>query len=314
MYGPPPPVPPPVPPPGRSDAAPLFRRALAWAVDFGLMLAVAFGLGTAVYSVIIFVVERGAAQYTVRTGMWAVVRSGGELGAGTEQLTRAWDTTVLLITLAFAVLVAIQFLYQFTALVWRGRTLGKALADVRVGAPGGTRPTAGRAVRRAAVTTLTDTALISLAFVLLLHGEPVVAVLCWLLAVAAFWANALPVLAGGRRSLGDRAAGTAAVRARTYEAAGRAVLHGARQAVGGAQSGALHLAEHERVRQARELGRQTAERLRQAPDLGGQVRRALPADSARQAGRRLGRRLRPDRSPPAPPLPPGPAQPGPPQD
>ncbi|MGA5272632.1 hypothetical protein ACPCKL_02345 [Streptomyces cellulosae] len=58
------------------------------------------------------------------------------------------------------------------------------------------------------MTTAADVAVYAVACVLLVEGEIVLSVLVWLVAVALFLLNALPVLGGRRRSLADRVAGT----------------------------------------------------------------------------------------------------------
>jgi RDD family len=319
VYGPPPDrsltpmpasgAPPPAP---HGDAAPAGRRALAWMIDFALVLAVAVALGTWTF-------HRIAAHTTGVTGMagvsaWRLLTSGGDVtGTAGDVGLSLWHSAVTSVEEAFVLLVLFEVAYVFGALAWRGRTLGKALLDVQVrpcGAelPPGTRVRlgTGRAARRAMVTVVTDTALYALACCLLLGGDLILAVLCWMAAVAAFWANVLPLLGKRRRTVADRIAGTTVSRAGTYQAvvagtvqSGRAAAQGAVRGGRAAVGGAVNLATPERVRRIQDAGRGAATQGRDA------LRRAGEAYRERRAAR--------PSEPPLPlPLPYAPPPPGPP--
>jgi hypothetical protein len=187
-----------------------WRRATAWLVDFSLVLAAAVGLG-------IFTFNRISAMVTdvpglVEKGAWQVLTSGGDMQGAGEDFGRAvWNDAIGAVQQGFALLVLATFLYQWLALAFTGTTLGKAALGLRVvprGQDGG-RLGWGRAARRAAVTTVADVGVFSLACCLLLSGGFAVSALVWLAAIALFWANALPSAFGPGRSLADRAAGSA---------------------------------------------------------------------------------------------------------
>jgi uncharacterized RDD family membrane protein YckC len=114
-----------------------------------------------------------------------------------------WGKSVLYVEQAFGLLVLTVFLYQWACLALAGRTVGKAVAGLKV-----TPSVPRRAARRAAVTTVVDVAVYAVACVLLVEGQVVLSVLVWAVAVMLFLLNALPVLSSGRRSLADRVAGT----------------------------------------------------------------------------------------------------------
>ncbi|AUG76769.1 hypothetical protein CFP65_1899 [Kitasatospora sp. MMS16-BH015] len=183
------------------------RRGLAWLVDFALVIGLACLLA-------VFTFHRIGALVTDVPGLaakggWGLLTSHGDYLRTGEQLGRSlWHSAVRDVQQGFAALVVCTFLYQFLCLGYGRRTLGKLALGLQVlpaevGVLG-----KGRAAGRAAVTTVADVALISIALAALAQGSVVVAIFCWALAIAGFWANALPVLFPGRRSLADRLAGT----------------------------------------------------------------------------------------------------------
>ncbi|WP_329578037.1 RDD family protein [Kitasatospora sp. NBC_01250] len=184
------------------------RRMLAWLVDFALVLA------TATLVVIVTMHRIGLLLTNVPSlageSAWQLVKSHGHLVGAAEGLGRSlWHSALSDVQQGLGALVLLTFAYQFGALALSGRTLGKALLRLRVGdwrEPGvlGRR----RAAVRAAVTTVADIGCFALACSLLVGGSFLLAALCWALAVALLWANAVPALLGVRRSLADRLAGT----------------------------------------------------------------------------------------------------------
>ncbi|MFI6519218.1 RDD family protein [Spirillospora sp. NPDC050679] len=308
-YGPPPQhaaaPPPPDAPPARS------RRLAAWSIDAALLAVIAGLLAAATWGRL---QEQLAGDVTqsVSGAVFGLFASGGDVGkAAGEVGGQVWGNVTAAIQQALLLLVLAELLHQFAGTAWKGRTLGKALLDIRVrpakataDAPSG--PGKGRAARRALASTVSGTGLYALAWVLLLEGLFFLALMMWLAAVTLFTANALPTLAGKRRrSLADRVAGTAVVPARSYQRAAQAVRQGANVAWDGTQAGvqaardnAARLAASDRLRQAREserarqaqelaqrAGRQTAERIRGAMD-GDRGRQA------QEAGKKLGGRLK----------------------
>ncbi|WP_338145899.1 RDD family protein [Streptomyces scabichelini] len=181
---------------------PKSRRALAWLIDFALVLALATALA-------VFTFNRISALVTdlpdlATASGWEILTSRGELVEASEDLGLSlWNKAVLYVEQAFGLLVLATFLYQWVTLAFSKRTLGKALLGLKVA-----ECPPHRAAVRAAVTTTADVGLFALACCLLVEGWFVVSFLCWAVAVAAFLLNALPVLSPTRRSLADRVAGT----------------------------------------------------------------------------------------------------------
>lgn len=208
------------------DAAPVGRRAMAWVIDAAAVFVVGVILS-------LFTMHRITSSFTTVTGLkgksaWDVLTSRAEIEHASLGL---WHSTVLDVEEALAVLVLVEFVYLFTALALKGRTLGKAVLDIQVRVPVGGLAngdlTTGQAARRAAVMTVTDTGLYSFSCVMLLSGSFTIAFLCWLLAVVGFWGNVLPIVGQYRRTVSDLAAGTVVVRTSIY----RSVIRGDAPAV-----------------------------------------------------------------------------------
>ncbi|HET9380358.1 MAG TPA: RDD family protein [Streptomyces sp.] len=181
---------------------PKLRRALAWLIDFALVVAVASLLAVLTFHRISALVT-DVPELATR-GAFDLLTSRGDVQAVSEGMgLKLWDKSVLYVEQAFGLLVLTVFLYQWACLALAGRTLGKGIAGLRVGPR-----LPGRAVRRSAVSTAADIAVFAVACVLLVEGRFVLSVLMWLAAVALFLFNALPVLGPRRRSLADRVAGT----------------------------------------------------------------------------------------------------------
>jgi hypothetical protein len=88
---------------------------------------------------------------------------------------------------------------------------------------------------RAAITTASETGLLALASIVVAVGQFAFGVLVWLVAVAAFWLNALVGLRG-RRTLADRIAGTVVIRTGMYAKAAertKAIARGTADAAAG---------------------------------------------------------------------------------
>ncbi|MGF1425542.1 RDD family protein [Kitasatospora sp. LaBMicrA B282] len=208
-----PPAPPTLSAAPAAPAVARWRRGLAWLVDFALVLGLAVLLGVLTF-------HRIAALLVSIPGLagesaWQLLQSHGNLVRAGEGVGRhLWQSAVSDVRQAFLALVLLTFLYQFAALLLaRGRTLGKALLGLRVGtlpAPDGRSAglRRGQAAIRGAVTAIADIGLFATACCLLVGGSFLLAAVCWAIAVAVFWCNAVPALLGGRRSLADRFAGT----------------------------------------------------------------------------------------------------------
>ncbi|MGW5613223.1 RDD family protein [Streptomyces sp. NPDC003877] len=184
---------------------PKLRRAVAWSIDFALVVALASALAVLTFHRISALVT-DVPELAARGGLDLLTSRGDVLGASQDMGLSLWDKSVLYVEQAFGLLVLTVFLYQWACLALAGRTVGKALAGLKVTALPARR---ARAARRAAVTTAADVAVYAVACVLLVEGQVVLSVLVWAVAVALFLLNALPVLAPARRSLADRVAGTA---------------------------------------------------------------------------------------------------------
>ncbi|MCX4745055.1 RDD family protein [Kitasatospora sp. NBC_01287] len=213
----PPGAPGPLPLPGQPIRAGVVRRGLAWLVDFALVLGAAVLLGVLTFHRIgaMLVNVPGLAGESA----WQLLKSRGDyLGAGEGLGLSLWHSALSDVQQACVALALLTFLYQFGTLALTGRTLGKALLGLRVHGFGpGTSPgptdgplrlRRGQAAIRGAVTALADIGCVALACCALAGGAFLLAVVLWGVAVVVFWVNALPALAGDRRSLADRLAGT----------------------------------------------------------------------------------------------------------
>ncbi|MEU6216229.1 RDD family protein [Streptomyces sp. NPDC047022] len=187
---------------------PTLRRAVAWFIDFALVVVAASALA-------VFTSHRIAALFTdvpglaTRGGLDLLTSRGDVIHASEGLGLSLWHKTVLYVEEGFGLLVLVTFLYQWSSLALAGRTLGKALTGLKVTGLKAAGPAAARRTAvRAAVTTTADVAVYALACVLLVEGEFVLSVLVWAVAVVVFLLNALTVLFPGRRSLADRVAGT----------------------------------------------------------------------------------------------------------
>ncbi|MCI3246432.1 RDD family protein [Streptomyces spinosisporus] len=182
---------------------PKLRRAMAWFIDFALVLALAATLAVLTFHRISALVS-DVPELATRGG-FDLLTSRGDVIAASEHIgVSLWDKSVLYVEQAFGLLIVATFLYQWGCLCLAGRTVGKGLLGLKV-----TPSVPRRAAVRAAVTTAADIAVYAVACVLLIEGEFLLSVAVWALAVVVFLLNALPVLSPTRRSLADRLAGTA---------------------------------------------------------------------------------------------------------
>ncbi|MFI9407788.1 RDD family protein [Nocardia sp. NPDC052316] len=278
------------------ETAPANRRIVAWAVDFAVITAVAVLLGSVTHYRITDYLSGwpGLAQ----SGGWNLFRANGDWGGAAQAF--GWDVfgeVLLLVTEAFLALVLIVFVYHFACLLWKGRTLGKFLLDIRVHAPADPTGKLGKwqSARRALASTVVDVGLYSAACIALLAGEFVLSVVLWHLAVIALVLNAAPMAGTSRRTVIDRIAGTTVVRAGLYRKSWQAARDAGivERGTQGAQLGlervqavsqamkehAQHLSADERLRELRastqatqlrrlgeHAGRHTGETVRQLRD------------------------------------------------
>src|SRR5690606_30360287 len=181
---------------------PKFRRVLAWFIDFALVVALASALAVLTFNRISALVT-DVPELAARSGFDLLTSRGDVVDASENLGLSLWNKSVLYVEQAFGLLIVATFLYQWACLALAGRTIGKALTGLKI-----TPRLPGRAAVRAAVTTATDVAVYAVACVLLVEGQIALSVLVWVIAVALFLFNALPVLGPARRSLADRMAGT----------------------------------------------------------------------------------------------------------
>ncbi|MEU0597511.1 RDD family protein [Streptomyces sp. NPDC006393] len=184
-------------------SVPKLRRAVAWFIDFALVVAAPSVLAVLTFHRMSALVT-DVPELATRGGLDLLTSRGDVIGASEHLGLSLWDKVVLYVEEAFGLLVLATFLYQWGCLALAGRTVGKGLLGLRV-----TPRRARRAAVRAAVTTAADVAVYAVACVLLIEGHFLLSVLVWAVAVLVFLVNALPVLFPGRRSLADRVAGTA---------------------------------------------------------------------------------------------------------
>ncbi|MEY9948584.1 RDD family protein [Kitasatospora sp. GAS1066B] len=189
----------------------VFRRGFAWLVDFAVVLGLAMLLGVLTFHRIgaMLISVPGLAGQSV----WQLIKSRGNyVGAGEGLGLSLWHSAISDVQQGFVALVLLTFLYQFATLALAGRTLGKALFGLRVhgAAPHGLRRGLHRrpAAIRGAVTTVADIGCFAAACCALAAGAFVLAAVLWAVALLVFWVNALPALAGERRSVADRLSGT----------------------------------------------------------------------------------------------------------
>ncbi|QBS45136.1 RDD family protein [Nocardia sp. CS682] len=294
------------------ETAPANRRIVAWAVDFAVIVAAAVLLGSVTHYRIADYLSGwpGLAQ----SGGWNLFRANGDWGGAGRAF--GWDVfgeVLLLITEAFLALVLIVFVYHFACLLWKGRTLGKFLLDIRVHALAGPRGRLGKwqSARRALASTVVDVGLYSAACIALLAGKFVLSLALWHVAVLALVLNAAPMASASRRTVIDHIAGTTVVRAGLYQKSWRAAKDTAIidrgtqlglervQAVSQAmKQHAQHLSEDERFRELRASTQATQLRLLSqsaGKHTGETVRQLLDSERGQQAqatAKKVGTNLR----------------------
>ncbi|WP_196279061.1 RDD family protein [Catellatospora vulcania] len=200
------------------------RRITGWLIDYVIVMVpgvtiVGFGLAGVVNGL-----AGSAGATAAETALDLVTGSGAALG---KTASSFWSSVTSPLLATILVVPLLQFLYLSAMLSWRGRTVGKMIADTTVvtAAAGHPRLRAGRATGRAFCTTLLETGLLGIAFVLLITGPRIVGLSLWAAAIVAFWFNLLSALGARRRTLVDLVTGTAVVRTTVYaDAAARAAV------------------------------------------------------------------------------------------
>jgi len=136
---------------------PKLRRAVAWFIDFALVLALAAGLAVLTFHRIAALVT-DVPELATRGGFDLLTSRGDVVGASESLGLSLWDNAVLDLEEAFGALIVATFLYQWGCLTLAGRTVGKGLLGLRV-TPSAPR----RAAVRALVTTAADIGVYALA-------------------------------------------------------------------------------------------------------------------------------------------------------
>ncbi|GAA3454021.1 hypothetical protein GCM10018962_58540 [Dactylosporangium matsuzakiense] len=205
-----------LPPPRRAG---LVRRTAGWGVDYCIvmgpgLLLVAYGVANLVRELPGYVGAVAAGFGVSRLiGLITHRGAGGESVGGVA--AGAWLGLALPLLLAILAVPLLQFVYQASLLVWRGRTVGKMLADTKV-VPVRAGARVAPALGRAFATTLIETGLVGFGLALAVYGELVAGVLVLVAATVVWWVNLLPALGSGRRTLVDRLAGTVVIRRELY--------------------------------------------------------------------------------------------------
>lgn len=203
-----------------ASAARVSRRAMAWAIDFLIVLVPSVALLIAALTSLVHALP-GYVGGVASSGLVNVIMHHGEgvggLGAAASE---EWTSFVQPLVWSLLAVPVIQFGYLGVALAWRGRTLGAIVMGVRVGAA--TDPTGllrARALRRAFLTTLIESGFLCLALAVVTIGQLSIGGLLVAAAVMAYWLNLLLLLGPRRRTLVDRFAGTVVVRSARFGAA-----------------------------------------------------------------------------------------------
>ncbi|GAB3657886.1 RDD family protein [Glycomyces tarimensis] len=111
-----------------------------------------------------------------------VLFSGGDVEAATDEVgTSVWNMVVSRIRGSIFILIGLHLLYETGANLWKGRTLGRMLLDLRIAARGRSGVGFGRALVRAVVTVACTGSLYGLAWIVLLQGDFMGGLGLWLL-------------------------------------------------------------------------------------------------------------------------------------
>jgi uncharacterized RDD family membrane protein YckC len=211
-------APPPLAPPPPRPAG-IGRRLLGWFVDYLIVMVpgmIVVGLGTwSLVRGLPAYVGGVAADVGVSRLFSLVTHRGGGSGGVGAVASGAWLGLALPLIGALLAVPMLQFLYQASLLAWRGRTVGKIVADTRVGpAVVGVPPRF--ALKRALATTFTETGLVGFGLALAVYGEFTFGVLVLFAATVVWWVNLLLALGSRHRTVVDRVAGTSVLRGELY--------------------------------------------------------------------------------------------------
>jgi uncharacterized RDD family membrane protein YckC len=208
----------PASPPAPKQAS-VGRRALGWLIDYLIvlvpgMILVGLGVSSLVHGLPNYV-GGVAAEVGVSRLLGLITHRGAATGGIRAVASGEWLDLAMPLILALLAVPLLQFLYQVSLLAWRGRTVGKLVADTRVGmADAGAYPRF--AVKRAFATTLIETGLVGIGLALAVYGEISFGVLVLVVATVVWWVNVLPAFGSRHRTVVDRVSGTVVVRRALY--------------------------------------------------------------------------------------------------
>ncbi|MEV4518326.1 RDD family protein [Dactylosporangium sp. NPDC049525] len=195
------------------------RRALGWFIDYLIVMVPGlFLIGFAVQA-IVHGLPAYAGEVAAEVGvprLIGLITSGGKIDGGIGAVVaESWVGLVRPLLLALLAVPLLQFLYHLSLLAWRGRTIGKMIADTQV-VPARPEASARFAVKRAAAATLVETGPVGVGLAVVVYGELTAGALVLTVAVAVWWVNLLPVFGARHRTLVDRVSGTVVLRRALY--------------------------------------------------------------------------------------------------
>lgn len=280
--------------------APAGKRITAWAVDFVVLLVAAGGIAWATYSLIIDSLRSitdmgsiGVSNFLSNHSDW--VQLGTDAGMDVLRNVRFYAAGGLIAVLV----VATVYYWLSTALT--NRTLGMAVADVRLGRA--VDPSSGpgwtHSLLWAALRAISDIGIFAAACAAPMFGAFGLAFVLWVVSVAWLLFSGLTALRSGR-SLVERIGAVVLVPTAGYATAARIARGAAGSTANQAQSfagqaqgvaGQVRINSPERVQQtftaASEVGRQAVDRTRQAMESERVAQAAEAGRRAATAGRRF---------------------------
>jgi uncharacterized RDD family membrane protein YckC len=267
-----------------TNRAPRGRRAAAWLIDFVVLVAAGIGL-TVVNYFRIGSLLAGVSGY-VHAGFWSVLSSHGQLiqrglQIGAAEAAATWDTIVQYVVEEFVLLALVAFAYEFLTTRLTGRSIGKALLDLRVVSKVGGKVTGQQAAVRSLVSMITDVGLYAVACWVLIRGDFTAAWIAWLVAVVVFWLNGISSQFGARRSFTDRIAGTNVESGHTYLAAASFASRAAHSVRGRTQQMVTSDVAHK----AQGVGSESGQQVAEASGVGrAKVRNVVRSDTVKHVG------------------------------
>ena len=241
-----------------------FRRVAARSIDIGLALGVA--------AVIVAISHWRITELITTWPEYAELGVRGALGWEGEVIEtgrvvglQALDDVRPIVVQGFVALVVVVLAYHLTALLWRDRTLGHLVLDLRVRDAVSAGLGRSRAVRRALTSAVLDIGVYVAAWLALVSGRFVLGATLWVIAVAVLLIDAMLACGPAHRSLTDRLSGTAVERADLHRRSLALVRDGAapvaRQSVVVSADAARRALDSGTGRRARAAGARLGNRL-----------------------------------------------------